>query len=105
MGTPPTGREVAFSMITISRFEDEYRLYRVLINVGDLGPGEEKLPADETYDVSSYPRLRELAENGRPHFTSVDDPDAHPAEVELLRQFEKTSDMSVAIEVEGHRWR
>ena len=95
---------IGAASLSISRFEDEYRLYRVLINVGDLGPGEEKLPADETYEVSSYPRLRELAENGRPHFTSVDDPDAHPAQVELLRQFEKTSDMSVAIEVEGHRW-
>ncbi len=95
---------VGAASLSISRFEDEGRRYRVLINVGDLGPGEEKFPANEVYEVAAYPRLRSLAETGAPFFSSVDDPDGDPNTIELLRQFEKTSDMSVAIEVEGRAW-
>lgn len=95
---------IGAASLSISRFEDEHRLYRVLINVGRLGPGEERFPTDEVYEVSAYPRLRELAATGRPHFSSIDDPAADPITIELLRGFEKTSDMSVAIEVEGRRW-
>jgi diguanylate cyclase (GGDEF)-like protein len=95
---------VGAASLSISRFEDEGRRYRVLINVGNLAPGEEKFPTDEVYDVASYPRLHALAETGAPFFSSVDDPNAHPNTIELLHQFEKTSDMSVAIEVEGRPW-
>ncbi|HET6831379.1 MAG TPA: HD domain-containing phosphohydrolase [Solirubrobacterales bacterium] len=95
---------VGAASLSISRFEDDYRLYRVLINVGNLGPGEERFPTDEAYDVAAYPRLREMAATGKPHFSSIDDPAADPISIELLRGFEKTSDMSVAIEVEGRRW-
>ncbi|MEZ5157130.1 MAG: diguanylate cyclase [Solirubrobacterales bacterium] len=95
---------IAAASLSISRFEDEQTRYRVLVNVGDLGPGEERFPSDEVYDVSAYPRLRAIAESGAPYFSSVDDPDAHPSHIELLQQFEKTSDMSVAIQVEGRVW-
>jgi len=95
---------VGAASLSISRFENDQSRYRVLINVGDLGPGEETFPVNEVYEVSSYPRLREMAETGRPHFSSVDDPDIDPASLEILIQFEKTSDMSVPIEVEGRRW-
>jgi diguanylate cyclase (GGDEF)-like protein len=95
---------IGAASLSISRFEDDQRRYRVLINVGDLGPGEERFPANEVYGVDSYPRLREMAETGQPHFTSIDDPASGPEAIELLKQFEKTSDMSVPIEVEGRRW-
>jgi diguanylate cyclase (GGDEF)-like protein len=95
---------IGAASLSISRFEDDYRLYRVLINVGNLGPDEERFPIDEVYDVAAYPRLREMAATGQPHFSSIDDPAADPTSIELLRGFEKTSDMSVAIEVEGRRW-
>jgi len=95
---------VGAASLSISRFEDDQRRYRVLINVGDLGPGEERFPANEVYEVASYPRLREMAEDGRPHFASIDNPASGPEAIELLQQFDKTSDMSVPIEVEGRRW-
>ena len=95
---------VGAASLSVSRFEDDGRRYRVMINIGDLAPGEEKFPTDEVYEVSAYPRLQALAETGAPYFSSVDDPDAHPSTIELLSQFEKTSDMSVAIGVEGRPW-
>ena len=55
---------VGAASLSISRFENEQSRYRVLINVGDLGPGEETFPVNEVYEVSSYPRLREMAEAG-----------------------------------------
>ncbi len=95
---------IGAASLSISRFEDDYRLYRVLVNVGDLAPGEERFPREEVYEVAAYPRLRDMAETGRPYFDSVDDPAADPSAVAVLHRFEKTSDLSVAIEVEGRRW-
>ncbi len=90
--------------LSVSRFEDELRRYRVLINVGEIGPDVERFPADEVYDVAAYPRLREMAATGRPYFSSVDDPYAGAETIAMLRRNDKTSDLSVAIDVEGRRW-
>ena len=49
---------IGAASLSISRFEDGGRRYRTLINVGQLGEGEVKHPADEIYAVSDFPRLR-----------------------------------------------
>ena len=37
------------------------RLLRTLTKVGELGPGEERFPSDETYDIEEHPRSRTKA--------------------------------------------
>ncbi len=80
------------------------RRFRTLINVGELAPIEERFPTDETYDIAEFPRAQELIDTGKPYFNSLDDPDCDPASAALLTAHGKTSDLGIAIEVEGRRW-
>ena len=90
--------------LSISKFEGESRRLRTLINLGTLSPIEEPRPDDEVYEVARFPRLAEMARTGKPYFNSLDDPDCDPASAGLLRQLEKTSDLSVAIHGEEGIW-
>ena len=44
--------------LSISRWEREHDRVRTLINVGELGPDEERFPVAETYDLADYPLRR-----------------------------------------------
>ena len=90
--------------LSISRFERDSNCYRTLINVGSLGPGEERYPAEELYDVDSYPMIQRMAQTGQPYFNSLDDPDCDPAAAGILRRLGKSSDLGVPIVVEGRNW-
>ncbi len=48
--------------------------------------------------------MRRLIQTATPYFTAVDDPDAEPKTVALLRQLGKESDIGVPIVVEGEVW-
>jgi diguanylate cyclase (GGDEF)-like protein len=96
--------EIGAASITVSRFEDEGRIYRALINVGQLADWEVRLPEDETYSLADYPRLRRLWETGEINFSSLDDPNCDPASAELLRSVGKTADLEVPVIVEGEIW-
>ena len=45
--------------LSISRWDADTQTLRTLVNVGELGPGEERFPEDETYSVEDYPSLEE----------------------------------------------
>lgn len=56
----------------VSAWERETGRLRVLVNDGDLAPGEEPEPADETYSVHDFPEIAEFlhgswARGGEPH--------------------------------------
>ncbi|GAA1883688.1 GGDEF domain-containing protein [Streptantibioticus ferralitis] len=60
------------SFAAISVWERESGWLRVLVNDGDLAPGEEPLPANETYPVRNFPEVveylhHEWANGGEPH--------------------------------------
>jgi diguanylate cyclase (GGDEF)-like protein len=95
---------IGASSLAISRFENRRTHYRTLINVGHLSQWEERRPASEVYTVDDFPHLRTMADTGRPYFTSVDDPEGDPSSVAYLRRVGKTSDLSVAVVVEGEVW-
>lgn len=90
--------------LSISRWEREAGVMRTLVNVGDLGPGEERFPEDETYSVRDYPSIITVMHQGRPYFATVDDPGADPAMRELLEQLGKESSLAVPMILEGHPW-
>ncbi len=97
-------RGIGAASLSISRLEGDGRHYRTLINVGDLGPDEERYPTNEIYDVEEFPRLAEMMRTGKPFYNSLDDPDCDPAAAALLRRLGKASDLGVPIEVEGRHW-
>ncbi|MGI5252141.1 diguanylate cyclase domain-containing protein [Actinacidiphila glaucinigra] len=60
------------SMSAISRWERDRGRLRVLVNDGDLAPGEEPQPAEEVYSVADFPEIVEFlhakwTEGGEPH--------------------------------------
>jgi diguanylate cyclase (GGDEF)-like protein len=102
-----TAREIlAADSLSISEVDEERKVLRTLINVGRLGPGEQRWPLDETYRIDDFPdSLGFLV--GRPVrrlTTVVDDPEAEPAEVQLLRSLDKRSSLQTSIVVEGRIW-
>jgi diguanylate cyclase (GGDEF)-like protein len=82
--------------VSISRWEAETDL-RTLINVGRPGPGEQRWPEAEIYDVTDDDPLKQLLRHGRPYVFSVDDADANPDEAEWLRGVGKESELAVPI--------
>ena len=90
--------------LSISRWEREWSMMRTLINVGDLGPGEERWPEEELYGLDNHPGVDRLLRTAQPYFNSVDDPGADPRAVALLQSLEKESDIGVPIVVEGDVW-
>ncbi|MEO5852649.1 MAG: sensor domain-containing diguanylate cyclase [Nocardioides sp.] len=92
--------------VSISRLEDDRITLRTMLNVGSLGPGEERRPAHETFRVTDFPDSLAFLD-GRPVrriVTDVDDPQAEPAEVALLRSLGKASSLKIPILLDARVW-
>jgi diguanylate cyclase (GGDEF)-like protein len=90
--------------LSIGRLEPEHDQLRMLINVGDLAPDEERRPDNEVYALADFPRLRRMVDTMESHRTSVDDPDGDPAERDLLRGLGKSSAIAVPIVFAERMW-
>jgi diguanylate cyclase (GGDEF)-like protein len=90
--------------LSISRWEPDRDAMRTLINVGRLGPGEERFPAGEVYPLAEHPLVAKLLRDAEPYRTAVDDPDASPAAVAVLKLLGKESDVGVPILLDGEVW-
>ncbi|HYI36135.1 MAG TPA: diguanylate cyclase [Thermoleophilaceae bacterium] len=90
--------------LSISRWERERAVMRTLINVGELGPDEQRWPEDEIYEQDTHPSVDRLLRTAQPYFNAIDDPEADPRAVALLRSLNKESDIGVPIVVEGEVW-
>jgi diguanylate cyclase (GGDEF)-like protein len=94
------------SSVSISRLEDDRSTLRTLINVGSLGPGEQRRPAHETYRLADFPDSLAclVGQPVRRAVTDVDDPQAEPAEVALLRSLGKSSSLKTPIILDARVW-
>ena len=50
--------------LAISRLDTEAGVVRTLVNVGELGPGEERFPEDETYLMDDFPSMAAAMREG-----------------------------------------
>ncbi|MCV7153249.1 GGDEF domain-containing protein [Mycolicibacterium pyrenivorans] len=89
---------------SISRWERQRGVLRTLINVGALGPGEERWPEDEFYPLTEYRLVTDLLRHGEPYVNSIDDHDADDDAVALIRSLEKESELAVPVMVAGAMW-
>ncbi|MEU0494070.1 sensor domain-containing diguanylate cyclase [Mycobacterium sp. NPDC006124] len=89
--------------VSISRWEPETQL-RTLINVGTLGPDEQRWPKAEIYDVRDDGPVMRLLRHGQPYVFSVDDAEANPVEAQWLRRLGKESELAVPIMHEDVMW-
>jgi diguanylate cyclase (GGDEF)-like protein len=92
------------SSLAISRWEMETGVVRTLVNVGELGPGEERFPKDETYSVHDYPSMGRAMREGKSSLAAVDDPNSDPAMRELLKRLGKESSLCVPMIIHGETW-
>ena len=90
--------------LSISHWDREHDALRTLINVGELGPGEETHPVDELLPLGSDSHARRLLREGQPFFSAVDDPQADPEATARLRAVCKESELGVPVVVEGEVW-
>jgi diguanylate cyclase (GGDEF)-like protein len=88
--------------LSLGRWESGWIV--TLVNVGKLGPGEERFPDDERYPLSDYPTTAQVLASGGMMLAAVDDPGSDPAHRDLLRGFEKESSLTVPIVFEGSTW-
>ena len=99
-----TLRVVGAASVAICRWERENGLGRALINVGDLGPSEERYPVDEVYPLADFPLDVALLERGEPYLSTFNDPDNYVSEREMLARRRKSSYLAVPIVFEGRTW-
>jgi diguanylate cyclase (GGDEF)-like protein len=90
--------------LAISRWDTEAGLVRTLVNVGELGPGEERFPENETYSVADYPSMANMMREGGSSLAAIDDPNTHPSQRELLMRLGKESSLSVPMMLRGEPW-
>ncbi len=90
--------------LAISRWDTEAGIVRTLVNVGELGPGEERFPEDETYSVADYPSMAHVMREGGSSLAAIDDPNTEPAQRELLMRLGKESSLSVPMMLRGEPW-
>src|SRR5215204_3243797 len=90
--------------LSVSRWDMDAGLVRTLVNVGDLGPGEQRFPEDETYSVEDYPSILSVMNEGRPHYATVDDDGTDPAMRALLQRLGKESSLAVPMILDGKPW-
>ena len=90
--------------VSVSRVEADAGTLRTLINAGELGPGEERWPVDEVYQMRDFANLRRVVGDLRTWTTALDDPDGDPSEQELLRSLGKGSSMASPVVVDATLW-
>ena len=95
---------VGAASVSICRWERELGLGRALINVGDLGPSEERYPVEEVYPLADFPLDVALLERGQPYLSAFNDPDNDQSEREMLARLRKSSYLAVPIVFEGRTW-
>jgi diguanylate cyclase (GGDEF)-like protein len=99
-----TRRVVGASSVSISRWEREHDRVRTLINVGELGPGEERFPIQETYALADYPLAARLLREGESYVVSRGDQGLGAHDRQLLDALDKSSYIGVPVIFDGRTW-
>jgi diguanylate cyclase (GGDEF)-like protein len=91
--------------VSISRWECERGVLRTLINVGELGPGEERWPANEEYSLADYGCVLDSLRQGESYLNAVDGKDETTApSVGPVRRLNKASQLAVPVTYESVMW-
>ncbi|MGH3329154.1 MAG: diguanylate cyclase domain-containing protein [Streptomycetales bacterium] len=100
-------RALGAASLSMAVWERERGRLRVLVNDGDLAPGEEAFPGHETYAVTASPELLATDERMPGRVLRAGDPTmatVAPVQAALLRRRRADCCLSVPIVLEGHAW-
>ena len=92
------------SSVSVSRLEAASLTVRTIVNVGDLGPTEERWPADETYAVEGFTNLALVVDELRTWTATLEDPASDFSELALLSELGKHASVGAPIVVDGQLW-
>jgi diguanylate cyclase (GGDEF)-like protein len=95
---------IGAASLSVSRWEREQGALRTIINVGELGPEEERYPATEIYPLHEDGNAERLILEGHAYFNSIDAPGTDEVSVRRLMWLGKESEVGVPILVEGEAW-
>ena len=95
---------IGAASLSVSRWEREQGALRTIINVGELGPEEERYPAAEVYMLHEDGNAERLIHEGRAYFNSVDSAEIDEVSARRLIWLGKESEVGVPILVEGESW-
>jgi diguanylate cyclase (GGDEF)-like protein len=90
--------------LSISRLELDKGLLRTLVNTGELSPGEEPRPTDETYTLSDFPLAAARLIDRAVNIELVGNPNGDGGELALLDRLGKGSSVGAPITVGGTTW-
>ncbi|MET0899415.1 MAG: sensor domain-containing diguanylate cyclase [Mycobacterium sp.] len=90
--------------VSISRWERQDNVLRTLINVGDLGDGEDRWPEDELYPVDADRQVMQLLQHGLPYIVAIDDPGRTPRDLETLVRLGKECEIAVPVMHNDSMW-
>jgi diguanylate cyclase (GGDEF)-like protein len=90
--------------VSLSRLEPGTGTLRTVINVGDLGPREQRWPSDETYNLQDFMNLRGIVSERQMWTVTADDPHADAAELALLRELGKPAALAAPLIVSNTMW-
>src|SRR5215210_1399182 len=90
------------SGISISRWEPEYDRMRTLANAGELNPGEEERPQEETWALTALDRV--LVERGQPYVIALEHVALPDEEREFLEQIGRGSALAAPIRFGDGVW-
>ncbi|MDQ1618425.1 MAG: hypothetical protein QOE19_994 [Actinomycetota bacterium] len=94
-------RALDAASLSVSRWDREQGVFRVLVNVGVLGPHEVRFPTDEFYAAAASPQAHALVDARRGYVGTVDDGDEAAA---LLESLQKDSCLAIPIVVDARVW-
>jgi diguanylate cyclase (GGDEF)-like protein len=95
---------IGAASLSVSRWDRTGGALRTMINVGALGPGEQRWPDGEIYPLREDLSGKRLLTEGVPYFNAVDDSGVDPWCAARLRRLGKESEVGVPIVVEGEPW-
>ncbi len=90
--------------LSICRWEPDRAALRILVNVGDLGPHQQRWPQDDYYAVETYSNINALLRHGVSYAFSLDDEDCPPESRRVLIELGKESELAVPVMVGNSMW-
>lgn len=97
-------RTLRAASVSVSRVQPDGLTVRTIVNVGDLGPHEERWPEDETYRMEEFGSLDTEVDDLVIWAWERDDPTTPECERELLAALHKGSSVSAPLVVDRKLW-
>lgn len=97
-------RALGASSCSVSRLEQGSTTVRTIVNVGELGPTEDRWPQDETYEMTTYSNLGLVVANQCTWTVTIGDSTAPRTEIDLLHKLQKGSSLGSPIIVDSQLW-